>query len=46
MLEKFELNALEVGLIERYMKDPETVEKNMTGLLKMIFVKYGTTPHR
>jgi|688.fasta_scaffold228096_2 hypothetical protein len=42
MLERIELNPLELGLIERYMKDPETVEKNMSALLKMIFVKYGT----
>jgi hypothetical protein len=42
MLERIELNPLELGLIERYMKDPETVEKNMSELLKKIFVKYGT----
>lgn len=43
MLSAIDLNALEIGLIERYMKDPETVEKNMTGLLKKILEKHGTT---
>lgn len=36
MLAKIELNPLELGLLERYMKDSETVEKNMTSFLKKL----------
>lgn len=35
------MNALEIGLIERYMKEPETVEKRMTDLLQKILAKNG-----
>ena len=39
LLSRIELNPLEIGLLERYMKDPDTVEKNMTSLLGKILDK-------
>ena len=39
LLSRIELNPLEIGLLERYMKDPDTVEKNMTNLLSKILDK-------
>jgi hypothetical protein len=39
MLARIDLNPLELGLLERYMKDPDTVEKNMTDLLTKILAK-------
>jgi hypothetical protein len=39
LLERVELNALEVGLLERFMKEPETVEKRMTDLLNKVKAK-------
>lgn len=39
LLSRIELNPLEIGLLERYMKDPDTVEKNMTSLLSKILDK-------
>lgn len=39
LLSQIQLNPLEQGLIDRYLKDPDTVEKNMTNLLKKILDK-------
>lgn len=39
LLSRIELNPLQIGLLERYMKDPDTVEKNMTNLLSKILDK-------
>jgi len=39
LLQNIELNALEVGLLERFMKDPETVAQRMSDLLRKIMAK-------
>jgi hypothetical protein len=39
LLSRIDLNALEVGLLERYMKDPENVEKRMTEFLNKVLAK-------
>ena len=38
-LEGIELNALEQGLLERYLQDQDTCAKNVCGLLKKIAAK-------
>ena len=39
-LEGIELNALEQGLLERYLQDQDTCAKNVCGLLKKLAAKY------
>ena len=39
LLNRIDLNPLELGLLERFMKDPESVERNMTDLLTKIHAK-------
>lgn len=39
LLDRVELNPLELGLLERFMKDPETVEQRMTDFLTKLQAK-------
>lgn len=39
MLDRVDLNPLEQGLAERFMKDPETVNQRMSDLLKKLIAK-------